>query len=367
MSRGRQLERSPLGKPAAPACPSVPLARPERPRALTVVGEARFAQTHDKVHFHLVRSHGFGANGALETWRESREKSPQRGEEEEEEKSPSHVPGSPPGYPAPSPVACMVAPAPRRARWPCAHPAWWPPAVAAWGQPPGPGCPVAAQSASQGGAHVATSCSPALKGEEQPRARSTEGLVRDLGTRPPATAPGGGCGRATSQKSPVTPWVQPDPPGSGFSPSRWLHGTAHPLSPSISNPASVLLSHFSPLTAIKGPSGSALRRFCLLPAPRRHLLTRGPSPASHQRSTLQRASKTSASSEQNPNPATGPRLGTVPGAPCPPAARLHAPTELQQRPRRGTGHRHGSAPEQFPACREGAGNLRTRLLKADQV
>lgn len=34
---------------------------------------------------------------------------------------------------------------------------------------------------------MATSCSPALKGEEQPRARSTVGLVRDLGTRPPAT------------------------------------------------------------------------------------------------------------------------------------------------------------------------------------
>lgn len=44
--------------------------------ALTVVGEARFAQTHDKVHFHLVRSHRFGANGALETWKESREMSP---------------------------------------------------------------------------------------------------------------------------------------------------------------------------------------------------------------------------------------------------------------------------------------------------
>lgn len=39
---------------------------------VVVVGEARFAQTHDKVHFHLVRSHGFGANGALETWKESR-------------------------------------------------------------------------------------------------------------------------------------------------------------------------------------------------------------------------------------------------------------------------------------------------------
>lgn len=63
---------------------------------------------------------------------------------------------------------------------------------------------------------MATSCCPALKGEEQPWARSTEGLGRDLGTRPPATAPG--CGRATSQKVPSdTPgsakpsrlWVQP--------------------------------------------------------------------------------------------------------------------------------------------------------------
>lgn len=36
-------------------------------QALTVVGEARFAQTHYKVHFHLVRSHRLGANGALET------------------------------------------------------------------------------------------------------------------------------------------------------------------------------------------------------------------------------------------------------------------------------------------------------------
>lgn len=47
--------------------------RPGRPslagprQALTVVGEARFAQTHYKVHFHLVRSHRLGANGALET------------------------------------------------------------------------------------------------------------------------------------------------------------------------------------------------------------------------------------------------------------------------------------------------------------
>lgn len=32
-----------------------------------VVGETRFAQTHYKVHFHLIRSHGLGANGALET------------------------------------------------------------------------------------------------------------------------------------------------------------------------------------------------------------------------------------------------------------------------------------------------------------
>lgn len=62
-------------------CTSCPLtASPCRqdavpPPALTVVGEARFAQTHDKVHFHLVRSHGFGANGALETWKESRGKS----------------------------------------------------------------------------------------------------------------------------------------------------------------------------------------------------------------------------------------------------------------------------------------------------
>lgn len=81
--------------PSLPERPSCP------PRALTVVGEARFAQTHDKVHFHLVRSHGFGANGALETWRESREKSPQPGEkeEEEEERSPPRVPGSPPGVP----------------------------------------------------------------------------------------------------------------------------------------------------------------------------------------------------------------------------------------------------------------------------
>lgn len=34
---------------------------------LTVVGEARFAQTHYKVHFHLIRSHRLGTNGALET------------------------------------------------------------------------------------------------------------------------------------------------------------------------------------------------------------------------------------------------------------------------------------------------------------
>lgn len=39
----------------------------EASQALTVVGEARFAQTHYKVHFHLVRSHRLGANGALET------------------------------------------------------------------------------------------------------------------------------------------------------------------------------------------------------------------------------------------------------------------------------------------------------------
>jgi len=32
-----------------------------------VVGEARFAQTHYKVHFHLIRSHRLGTNGALET------------------------------------------------------------------------------------------------------------------------------------------------------------------------------------------------------------------------------------------------------------------------------------------------------------
>lgn len=36
-------------------------------RALTIVGEAGFAQTHDKVHFHLVGSYRFGANWALET------------------------------------------------------------------------------------------------------------------------------------------------------------------------------------------------------------------------------------------------------------------------------------------------------------
>lgn len=83
------LEHSPLGKPSRAACKrlsSLPGAFPSRqdavsprtawPPALTVVGEARFAQTHDKVHFHLVRSHGFGANGALETWRESGETSP---------------------------------------------------------------------------------------------------------------------------------------------------------------------------------------------------------------------------------------------------------------------------------------------------
>lgn len=72
-------------QPAAsvsPACPEpsqacrTPCPHTAWPLALTVVGEARFAQTHDKVHFHLVRSHGFGANGALETWRESRETSP---------------------------------------------------------------------------------------------------------------------------------------------------------------------------------------------------------------------------------------------------------------------------------------------------
>lgn len=34
---------------------------------IIVVGEAGLAQTHDKVHFHLVGSHRFGANGALET------------------------------------------------------------------------------------------------------------------------------------------------------------------------------------------------------------------------------------------------------------------------------------------------------------
>ena len=43
----------------------------ERPpatgQALTIVGEARFAQTHYKVHFHLIGSHRLGANGALET------------------------------------------------------------------------------------------------------------------------------------------------------------------------------------------------------------------------------------------------------------------------------------------------------------
>lgn len=106
--RGKQQGQGTEGEPwtAAGAQPSWQArspSLPERPscppRALTVVGEARFAQTHDKVHFHLVRSHGFGANGALETWRESREKSPQPGEEEEEEKSPPCVPGSPPGVP----------------------------------------------------------------------------------------------------------------------------------------------------------------------------------------------------------------------------------------------------------------------------
>lgn len=88
------LEHSPLGKPSRAVCPrslrqaSLQPARSHpKPvgrgvpctawlQTLTVVGEARFAQTHDKVHFHLVRSHGFGANGALETWRESGETSP---------------------------------------------------------------------------------------------------------------------------------------------------------------------------------------------------------------------------------------------------------------------------------------------------
>ena len=36
-------------------------------QTLTIVGEARFAQTHYKVHFHLIRSHRLGTNGALET------------------------------------------------------------------------------------------------------------------------------------------------------------------------------------------------------------------------------------------------------------------------------------------------------------
>lgn len=79
------LEHCPLGKSSQAACPrslrqaslqparSHPkpaghrVPRTAWPLALTVVGEARFAQTHDKVHFHLVRSHRFGANGALET------------------------------------------------------------------------------------------------------------------------------------------------------------------------------------------------------------------------------------------------------------------------------------------------------------
>lgn len=64
----------------SPACPEPSQGGrtpcPPHSLALTVVGEARFAQTHDKVHFHLVRSHRFGANGALETWKESREASP---------------------------------------------------------------------------------------------------------------------------------------------------------------------------------------------------------------------------------------------------------------------------------------------------
>lgn len=85
VSRTSPLEHGPLGKPSRAAClhslrqaslqparshPKPAGRRVPRtawPSALTVVGEARFAQTHDKVHFHLVRSHRFGANGALET------------------------------------------------------------------------------------------------------------------------------------------------------------------------------------------------------------------------------------------------------------------------------------------------------------
>jgi len=97
------------GQPGvSPACPEPSPAGgtpcPRHSPALTVVGEARFAQTHDKVHFHLVRSHGFGANGALETWRESAEVSPRRGEE-----------------PTPHPAA---SPRPRRRVAPHLQPAW---------------------------------------------------------------------------------------------------------------------------------------------------------------------------------------------------------------------------------------------------
>ena len=34
---------------------------------IIIVGQARLAQTHYKVHFHLIGSHRLGTNGALET------------------------------------------------------------------------------------------------------------------------------------------------------------------------------------------------------------------------------------------------------------------------------------------------------------